>query len=238
MKKTALLSIFALINLLVYSQDLTTVLEKTSTALGLHARESASGLQYKGYAVMNDTEAKIPFKMTQSRPDKIRIETTIFGFKSIQTYNGSEAWLLSPTKGMEAVPANERDMEFVAAATAIDGPFSYNKDNKYTLKYMGEQTYQDKSAELVMWTSKEEKLKYYINTDNYRITAVKYEYHKNGGWYSMEYRVRSYTKFEGSYFPTEVSAVINGVEMITVYVEDIRKLDKIEPEQFEKPSWE
>lgn len=219
-------------------QNLSTVIEKNSRALGLESRKSITNLKTNGYIVMKDMDAQIPFKMVQARPDLIRVETTIFGFKSIQTYNGSTAWKLSAMEGMEAVEVDPRDMEFIAAATAIDGPFSYNKDDKYTLKYGGKDTYQDKEVELVIWSSEKEKLKYYINTSTYLIDGVRYEYQKNGGWYSMEYRIISYVSYEGSMFPNEIAVVINGVDMLSLFVNKLGPIVNFEMDKFGKPSYE
>ncbi|MFC2080353.1 hypothetical protein ACFLRQ_02650 [Bacteroidota bacterium] len=220
------------------AQNLKSVLDKNSKALGLSKRKSISNLKTTGYVVMSDSDARIPFKMLQTRPDLLRIETSIFGFKAIQTYDGKTAWQLNPTQGLEAIKNDPRDMEFIAAATALDGPFSVNKDDKYTLKYLGADTYLDKAVEVVVWTSDKERLKYYISTSNYYIEGIRYEYQKNGGWYSMEYRIKSYQEYEGTMFPKEVSAVINGVEMISLYITSLGPIVNYDPTKFGKPSYE
>jgi len=219
------------------AQDLNTVLEKNSKALGLSERQSISNLKTNGYIVMQDMDAKIPFKMVQARPDLLRVETTIFGFKSIQTYDGTTAWKLSATEGPEAIKIDSRDMEFISAATALDGPFSLNKDNKYTLKYSGKATYLEEPVEVVIWSSAKERLKYYINTSTYLIDGVRYEYQKNGGWYSMEYRIKSYQQYENSMFPKEVSVVINGVDMLSLYVSKLGPIVNFDLKKFGKPSY-
>lgn len=219
------------------AQDLQSVLTKSSNALGLDARKSIPVLETSGHFIMSGTDAKMPFRLIQQRPDQLRIETTLFGFKAIQTYNGKAAWMLNPTQGLEAVKTDARDMEFIAAATSIDGPFAYNKDGKYTLRYLGKDQYQGAPVEVVAWTAKEERLKYYINTSTWLVDAVRYEYKKNGGWYSMEYRIKSYQEYDGAKFPGEIAALVNGVEMIALYVTKFKTLESIGPEQFGKPSY-
>jgi hypothetical protein len=219
------------------AQNLETVLKKNSKALGLSNRKSISNLKTTGYIQMQDMDAKIPFKMVQARPDLLRVETSIFGFKAIQTYDGKTAWKLSAIDGMEAVEVDSRDMEFIAAATALDGPFSLNKDNKYTLKYNGKDSYLDKDVEVLMWSSAKERLKYYISTSSYLIDCVRYEYQKNGGWYSMEYRIKSYQNYEGSMFPNEIAVVINGVDMLTLFVSKLGPIVNFDLKKFGKPSY-
>lgn len=219
------------------AQDLQSVLNKSSRALGLDARKSIPVLETSGHFIMSGTDARMPFKLIQQRPDLLRIETTLFGFKAIQTYNGTAAWMLTPTQGLEAVKTDARDMEFIAAATSIDGPFAYNKDGKYTLRYLGQDQYSGEPVEVVAWTASEERLKYYINTSTWLVDAVRYEYKKNGGWYSMEYRIESYQEYQGAKFPGEIAAVVNGVEMISLYVTKYRTLDTVPEEQFGKPSY-
>src|SRR6056297_1889482 len=102
------------------SQDLQTVLRNSNAAMGIESRKALPNLQTSGHAVMTGSDAKIPFKLLQAKPDLLRLETTVFGFRSIQTYDGITAWSLTPMQGMEPVRTDTRDMEFIAAATAID----------------------------------------------------------------------------------------------------------------------
>ncbi len=219
------------------AQDLQTVLKKSSDALGIEARKRIPVLETSGYFIMNGSEAKMPYKLIQKRPDLLRIETTLFGFKAIQTYDGTAAWMLTPTQGLKAVKTDARDMEFIAAATSIDGPFAYNKDGKYTLKYLGRDAYQGQPAEVIAWTASEERLKYYVNPSTWLVDAVRYEYKKNGAWYSMEYRIRSYQEYRGAQFPEEIAALVNGVEMVLLYVNKLSTLDEVSPDQFGEPSY-
>lgn len=220
-----------------HAQDLQTVLKKSNAAMGLDARKAMPNLQTSGHAVMTGTDAKIPFKLFQAKPDLLRLETTVFGFRSIQTYDGKTAWSLTPMQGMEPVQTDTRDMEFIAAATAIDGPFSVNKDNKYVLKYGGADTYLDKPVEVMLLSSDKERLKYFISSTTWLVEGVRYEYEKNGGWYSMEYRIKSYRDFMGSLFPLEVTAIVNGVEMLSLFITDLKTVDQIDMKRFGKPSF-
>ena len=221
----------------VNSQDLQTVLKNSNRAMGIESRKAMPNLQTSGHAIMTGSDAKIPFKLLQAKPDLLRLETTVFGFRSIQTYDGITAWSLTPMQGMEPVRTDTRDMEFIAAATAIDGPFSDNKDNKYVLKYGGTDTYLEKPVEVMFWSSDKERLKYYISNETWLVEAVRYEYQKNGAWYSMEYRIKSYRDFMGSRFPMEVTAVVNGVEMLSLFITDLKTVDQIDMKRFGKPSF-
>ncbi|MCF8225050.1 MAG: hypothetical protein K9J30_04140 [Bacteroidales bacterium] len=221
----------------LYAQDLQTVLINNNEAIGIESRNKIANLQTNGHVIMSGTDAKIPFKLIQSKPDRLRIETMIFGFKTIQTYDGISAWLLSPTQGMEAVRSDARDMEFIAAATAIDGPFSVNKNNKYKLSYAGKDTYQDKAVHVVLWSTDEERLRYYINGSTWLIDGLRYEYKKNGGWYSMEYRIMEYLDFQGSAYPRTITGFINGVEMLNLFITGIKEIKDSDPAVFGKPSF-
>lgn len=237
MKRICIALLFISLWQLSYSQNLQEVLKLNNKALGLSERKKISNLETTGYLIMRDSDSKIPFKIVQSKPDLLRIETTVFGFKAIQTYDGITAWLLSPTQGLEAKQTDSRDMEFIAAATAIEGPFSVNKDNKYTLKYLGKDEYLNKDVEVVMWDSEFERLKYYIDSGTHYFNGIRYEYKKNGGWNSMEYRIKSYLDYEGSKFPDEITAIVNGVEMISLFVTRLGSIEKLDKKVFGKPSF-
>jgi len=235
--KYIIITISIMFAALLNAQDLQTVLINSNAAMGIESRKAMPNLQTSGHAVMTGTDAKIPFKLLQAKPDLLRLETTVFGFRSIQTYDGITAWSLTPMQGMEPVKTDTRDMEFIAAATAIDGPFSVNKDNKYNLKYAGKDTYLEKPVQVVLWSSDKERLKYYISTETWLVDGVRYEYQKNGAWYSMEYRIKSYRDFMGSLFPQEVTAVVNGVEMLSLFITDFKTLGEIDMKRFVKPTF-
>lgn len=237
MKKLVILVFAGLLAQTVGAQNLQNIIDRNSEAIGVADRESFPALQTRGHVIVSGTEAKMPFKLLQSRPDRLRIETSVFGFKAIQTYDGTTAWSLSPTQGMEAVKTDARDMEFIAAATSIDGPFSYNKNDKYLLRYLGDDTYREIPVEVVVWASDSERLIYYINNKTWLVEGVRYEYEKNGGWYSMEYQVREYQDFEGAKFPSKVTAFVNGVEMVNLFVTDLKLIDEPGAEYFGKPSY-
>lgn len=219
------------------AQDLNTVIAKSEKAIGAQARKMMPNLNTSGYFVLNESEMQVPFKILQARPDKLRVETTIMGFKALQTYDGTNAWLLTPTQGLEAKRIDPRDMAFISAATYLDGPFRFNKNEKFTLKYLGYQKFREKSFHLVMWSAKEERLKYFINPQNFLIDAVRYEYKKNGGWYSMEYEINSYMDFQKAKFPGSVTAFVNGIEMVTLTVNRIKTMENLDMGKFGKPSF-
>ena len=222
---------------LSWSQDLETVLNKCSESLQLGSRKNITALQTEGYFIMRDTEAKIPFKFIQSRPEKLRIETSVFGFKAIQTYDGVNAWLLSPTQGLEARKVSSKEMEFITLAAGLDGPFTLYPGEKYSMVYGGRDKYLDEDVELVIYKAENEKLKFYISINDFRIPGIRYEYKKNGAWYSMEYRIREYQEFEGSIFPREITGVVNGVEMVYLYVNKLKSLNSVDPDTFGKPTF-
>lgn len=219
------------------AQDLKEIIKNTNKAIGTEARGKIMHMQSNGYFVMNGTDAKMPFKLLQSKPGKIRLESSILGLKAIQTYDGVSAWLLNPTQGIDAKPADPEDMEFISATTAIEGPFVKRSD-KRTPSYIGAKQYKGNPCFVVRITkSMEEHIDYYINTKSYLIDAVRYEYKKNGAWYSMEYKVEAYQDFEGAVFPSEITVFLTGVEMTSIYVTKMKKLEEVSPKSYQKPSY-
>jgi hypothetical protein len=53
----------------------------------------------------------------------------------------------------------------------------------------------------------------------------------------MEYRIKAYQAYQGAQFPIEIAALVNGVEMISLFVTDFKTLEKVVPEKFGKPSY-
>jgi len=218
------------------AQDLDQILKLTNKAIGTDERTTVKYMQTGGYYIMAGTEIKMPFKLLQAKPGKIRIETTIFGMKGIQTYDGQNAWMLNPLQGMESKPADPEDMEFISATTAIDGPFLNRSDGR-SPSYVGEKEYKGSSCKVVrVAKSLEEHVDYYIDNKTYLISFVRYEYKKNGGWYSMEYLIKKYMNFEGGMYPEEIQVLINGVDMVSLYVTKMKIPAELSDKLFRKPS--
>jgi outer membrane lipoprotein-sorting protein len=238
MKKIVLFWLITAIAFSVTAQDLSTILAKNDRAIGLNARKGIEYLQTKGYFTMNDSDAKIPFKVLQARPNSMRIETTVFGLKSIQTYNGEEAWMLNPATGLEAQKTDADDLNSFAIATALDGPFRYRTEGTGGSRLVGKEEYKGTSVYTVISDeTMTSRMKYYIDVNTYLVSGVRYEYKKNGGWYSMEYRIDSYREYAGATFPGKITAFINGVEMTTIHIDDILVKDFLSPELFGKPTF-
>lgn len=237
MKRLSFVILMSLAASILGAQDLDDILRKTNVAIGTEARSKIMHMQSNGHFVMAGTEAKMPFKLLQSKPGKIRLESTIIGLKAIQTYDGVSAWLLNPTQGVDAKPADPEDMEFISATTAIDGPFVNRADNRVP-NFIGTKQYRGAPCFVVrIAKSMEEHIDYYINTRSYLISAVRYEYKKNGGWYSMEYKVEAWLDFEGAAFPSEITVFLTGVEMTSIYVTRMKKLEEVNPNTYQKPSY-
>lgn len=219
------------------AQNLEKIIQLSNQAIGTDARSKVKYMQTGGYYIMAGTDVKMPFKLFQSKPGMIRIETTVFGLKGIQTYDGQSAWILNPLQGTEAKAANPEDMEFIAATTAIDGPF-LNRTDKRSPLYIGDKEYKGCSCEVIrIAKSMEEHVDYYIDKSTHLISFIRYEYKKNGGWYSMEYKVLKYMNFEGAVYPEEIQVMINGVEMTTLYVTKMKILTELNDSLFKKPSY-
>ena len=77
MKRVVLIISLAFAVSVLWAQDLDQIIEKTNQAIGTEARSKIKHMQSNGYYVMSGTEAKMPFKLQQSKPINIRIETTI-----------------------------------------------------------------------------------------------------------------------------------------------------------------
>lgn len=238
MKKILILATAMAIAMSSLAQNLSTLLENNDRAIGLKARKKIDYLQTKGYFKMNDSDAKIPFKVFQARPNNMRVETTVFGLKSIQTYNGTEAWTLNPAMGLEAQETDADDFTSIAIATALDGPFRYNVSGTGNARLHGKEDYKDTEVyTVVTGETGTSRLKFYIDAHTYLVNGVRYEYKKNGGWYSMEYRINGYRDFLGAKFPSQITVFINGVEMTHIFINDIRKEESLSADLFGKPSY-
>ena len=128
-------------------------------------------------------------------------------------------------------------MQFISSATSIDGPFENLAANRQP-EYIDKKEHKGVLCYVVRLSkSSLEHFDYYIDTKTYLVSSIRYEYKKNGGWYSMEYKVEKYLDFEGAKFPKEVVVSINGVEMTSVYLTKIKNVPEMAEKLFSKPSF-
>ena len=220
----------------ILSQTEDQILDKHHQAHDYSARENVSGLLTTGYFTMSGTELQVPFKLYQRKPDHIRIESSFFGVKMIQTYNGEEAWLLNPTESPQAREADREDLEVIAITTAIDGPFMMYRERGFRLDYQGEKDFRGKVVHAFrLAKAREEYIDIFLDPDTYLIKAVKYSYKRNGGWYSQVYETNKYEQFAHGTFPTEIIVSIHGVEMSRVFVKRVETRDDLSDDYFSRP---
>lgn len=236
MRTISVLILFLVFTTIAFSQDQEQILQKNFEAHDFSARKNASGLLTTGHFIMSGTDLQVPFKLFQKRPDRIRIETSLFGMKVVQTYDGKEAWLLNPAESMQAKEADGEDLEVIAMTTAIEGPFMLYKEKGYRMQYLGDESFRDKKVYQFRFLKTEsEYLDIYINQQTYRVDAVRFTYERNGGRYSQVYRTGRYKRFDTGYFPTEIVAVIHGVEMTKIYVKDVMEKSTFSDKLFKRP---
>lgn len=236
MRTISVLILFLVFTNIAYCQNQERILQKNFEAHDFSARNNTQGLLTKGHFIMSGTELQVPFKMYQKRPDRIRIETSLFGMKVVQTYDGKEAWLLNPAESMQAQVTDEEDLEVIAMTTAIEGPFMLYKQKGFRMVYLGTTSFREKKGYQFRFLKTEsEYLDIYINQQTYRVDGVRFTYERNGGRYSQVYRTENYRRFETGYFPTEIVAVIHGVEMTRIYVKEVKAIPDLSDDLFSRP---
>ncbi len=116
------------------AQNLKDILADHFEAVGQKKLKKVETLTLTGKLVQSGLE--IPFKQISSRPSSFRIEGTFQGMTFVQTYNGTEAWILNPFAGTtEAEPVPEDQMKSVTIQADMDGMLWDWKDKGYEAKF-------------------------------------------------------------------------------------------------------
>ena len=102
-----------------------------------------------------------PFSITQSIPNKMRIEATVQGKIFVIGYDGTIAWVINPFAG-SSLPERmaDKDAEDTKEQADILGPLIDSKEKGYTIEYAGEEDMEGTKVHKLKLTNKEKQISY------------------------------------------------------------------------------
>jgi outer membrane lipoprotein-sorting protein len=236
--RTLPITLFCLFHLLTQSgaQDLAAILEDHFNASAQNKMEGVETIVTTGKNMLSSAGVESAFKVYQSRPGKLRIESDFQGSELIQTYNGQTGWTYAPGLGLtEPVELKGQELEAFLNQLQFENPLRNYAERGATLELA------DPAGTLTAYhlvlTSKDGAMQhFFIDRESHLISAVKSTQLIGGSEAEIEVLLTDYKTVKGIPFAHQVVTKMNGQVVTTTRYERVEVNRKLDPALFEKPA--
>ena len=168
MKAYVFTLLIILISISVSAQTLEDILCKHLEAMGNEELQKKDYVTSKGKIVQGENE--IPFISYNKRPNKFRMDGTIYEYTFIQAFDGKIGWTLNPMMGIN-VPQKlpESEIANLRFQSDFDGFFHNYKEKNHTLEYIGnEEVFGMDTYVILLIKSAGDSMHIFIDAENYQ----------------------------------------------------------------------
>jgi len=172
--KNYILTIFIIfISISVSAQTLDEILSKHLKAMGNENLIKKDYITSKGKIIQGENE--IPFVSYNKRPNKFRMDGTVYEYTFIQAFDGEVAWTVNPMMNIntpQKLP--ESEVANLRFQSDFDGYFHNYKEKDHTLEYVGnEEVFGLDTYVILLTKSTGDSMHIYIDTENYQTLKTK-----------------------------------------------------------------
>ncbi len=238
MKKSLLLiaSLLLVAGGSLLAQSLDEVLAEHFSATGQDNLLKVNSQKVTGKVIQSGME--IPFIQYAKRPGKVRIEATLQGLTLIQTFNGTEGWVINPFAGVTTPqPMTEDQLRSIKYQADNDGMLWNWKDKGYQVTLEGKEDMEGTSCYKVkLVTEPGDVFTFYIDADSYIMLRQNAKMKVMGNESESDNYYSNYTMVEGIAMPGKAETKMNGQLVVTLIFEKIELNPELEDTMFDKPS--
>jgi outer membrane lipoprotein-sorting protein len=236
--RTLTITLFCLFHLLIPSgaQELAAILDAHFKASAQERMKSVETIVTTGKNVLSSAGVESAFKVYQSRPGKLRIESDFQGSELIQTYNGETGWTYAPGLGLtEPVELKGLELETFLKQLQFENPL-WNYAEKGASIELADPGEASAAFHLVL-TSKDGAMQhFFIDRESYLVSAVKSTQLMGGSEAEIEVLPSDYKTIKGIPFAHHVVTKMNGQVVTTTRIEKVEVNRKLDPALFERPA--
>jgi len=238
MKKSLLLiaSLLLVAGGSLLAQSLDEVLAEHFSATGQDNILKVNSQKVTGKVIQSGLE--IPFVQYAKRPGKVRIEATLQGLTLIQTFNGTEGWVINPFAGVTTPqPMTEDQLRSIKYQADSDGMLWNWKDNGYQVTLEGKEDMEGTSCyKIKLVTEPGDVFTFYIDADTYIMLRQNAKIKVMGNESESDNYYSNYSMVEGIAMPGKAETKINGQLVVTMIFEKMELNPELEDTMFDKPS--
>lgn len=238
MKKTLLLlaAILLVSGGSVMSQTLDEVLAGHFSATGQDNMLKINSQKVTGTLIQSGIE--IPFVQYAKRPGKVRLEATLQGMTLIQTFNGTEGWVINPFAGVTAPqPMTEDQLRSIKYQADSDGMLWNWAEKGYKVTLEGEEDMEGTSCyKIKLVTEPGDVFTFWIDTDTYILLRQNTKMTVMGNESENDTYFSNYSMVEGIAMPGKAESKMQGQLVLTLVFEKVEFNQELEDTMFDKPS--
>jgi outer membrane lipoprotein-sorting protein len=238
MKKSLL--VFSLLLLVagnsLMSQTLDDVLKQHFSATGQDNLLKINSQKVTGLMIQGGFE--IPFIQYSKRPAKIRVEATFQGLTLIQTFNGTEGWVINPFAGVTTPqPITDDQLKSLKYQADMNGMLWNWKEKGYTVTLDGQEDMEGTSCYKVkLVTENGDIFTFYIDTDSYVMLRQNTKMIVMGNESENDSYFSNYFLTDGIAIPGKIESKVNGQLVTTLTFDKVEFNQDLDDALFEKPS--
>ena len=178
------------------------VAKNTEAKGGASALQALQSLRCSGKVIANGGQLEFGYVQTRKRP-AVRTEYALQGMTSVQAYDGTEAWKISPFQGRkdpEKMTAD--DTKSLIEEAEIDGPLIDWRTKGSTVEYLGTEDIEGTQAHKLKVTRKNGDITYvYLDPDAFLEIRTVTQRTEQGARVEVETDIGDYEKIGGVFIP-------------------------------------
>lgn len=238
MKKTLLLlaSFLLFTGGSIISQTLEEVLAEHFSVTGQDNLLKVNTQKVTGKMIQSGLE--IPFVQYAKRPGKVRVEATLQGMTLIQTYNGTEGWVINPFAGVTTPqPMTEDQLKSMKYQADSDGMLWNWAEKGYKVTLEGQEDMEGTSCyKIKLVTEPGDIFTFWIDADTYILLRQNAKIMVMGNETENDTYFSNYTMLDGIAMPGKAETKMQGQLLMTLIFEKMELNQELEDTLFDKPS--
>ncbi len=238
MKKTLLLlaSFLLFTGGSIISQTLEEVLAEHFSVTGQDNLLKVNTQKVIGKMIQSGLE--IPFVQYAKRPGKVRVEATLQGMTLIQTYNGTEGWVINPFAGVTTPqPMTEDQLKSMKYQADSDGMLWNWAEKGYKVTLEGQEDMEGTSCyKIKLVTEPGDIFTFWIDADTYILLRQNAKIMVMGNESENDTYFSNYTMLDGIAMPGKAETKMQGQLLMTLIFEKMELNQELEDTLFDKPS--
>lgn len=218
------------------SQSLDEVLAEHFSATGQDNMLKVNSQKVTGKVIQSGFE--LPFVQYAKRPGKVRLEATLQGLTLIQTYNGTEGWVINPFAGVTTPqPMTEDQLRSMKYQADSDGMLWNWKEKGYQVTLEGQEDMEGTSCyKIKLVTEPGDVFTFYIDADSYVLLRQNARMTVMGNENESDTYFSNYSMVEGIAMPGKAETKIQGQVAVTLIFEKMELNPELEDSIFDKPA--
>lgn len=235
MKKTFVYLIVAYLPFSLLAQNLDEVLQKHFKAINQEKLSSISSLQVKGK--LSQMGQQMPFKMTQLRPLKFRLDITFQGLTLSQAYDGTKGWSVNPFMGEdEAKEIPSSGLKNIKVQADMDGALFNWKDKGYTAALLPNEKVEGIESQVILLKDADgDEFKIFIDAETSLIIKQTYKIDTQEGPMTLEIYPSDYRDVEGMKVAFSIDTKADGQSVYSMKYDSVELNPKVDDSYFTMP---